>query len=32
MATMVRPIDLLRAGRTQELLEAIADERAGGFA
>jgi hypothetical protein len=27
-----RPIDLLRAGRTQELLEAVADEWAGGFA
>jgi DNA-binding transcriptional regulator YdaS (Cro superfamily) len=27
-----RPIDLVRAGRTQELLGAIADERAGGYA
>jgi DNA-binding transcriptional regulator YdaS (Cro superfamily) len=27
-----RPVDLVRAGRTQELLEAIADERAGGYA
>jgi uncharacterized protein (DUF2384 family) len=27
-----RPIDLVRAGRTQELLAAIADERAGGYA
>lgn len=27
-----RPIDLVRAGRTQELLGAIGDERAGGYA
>jgi len=27
-----RPIDLVRAGRTQDLLGAIADERAGGYA
>lgn len=27
-----RPIDLIRLGRTRELLEAIANERAGGFA
>jgi uncharacterized protein (DUF2384 family) len=27
-----RPIDLVRTGRTQELLGAIADERAGGYA
>jgi uncharacterized protein (DUF2384 family) len=27
-----RPIDLIRVGRTAELLEAIANERAGGFA
>jgi hypothetical protein len=27
-----RPIDAIRAGRAQELLEAIASERAGGFA
>jgi uncharacterized protein (DUF2384 family) len=27
-----RPIDLVRSGRTRELLEAIENERAGGFA
>ena len=27
-----RPIDVIRAGRAQELLAAIADERAGGYA
>src|SRR3954451_6033943 len=27
-----RPIDLIRQGRARELLDAIADERAGGFA
>lgn len=27
-----RPIDLVRAGQTQELLGAIGDERAGGYA
>lgn len=27
-----RPIDLIRAGRTRELLDAIAQERAGSFA
>jgi uncharacterized protein (DUF2384 family) len=27
-----RPIDLVRTGRSRELLEAIANERAGGFA
>lgn len=27
-----RPIDLIRLGRTHELLDAIANERAGGFA